>query len=222
VAQIRLDTGRIAGWAYHRATGSVGKETRCDYLITTRYENKFPAPADNTLGADLTKAGVKMTAAEYVKRRGELSQLVSGERVVRVDGFGETRKGDFFQSNYMKVRPGKMSDFVRFEREVWMPMAKAAAETDHPRKGWSLWMRMYPAGSAETFDVVTVDSFRTWDAIWQRQGFPEAIVNKVHPGKTIQQLFEPMGSLREIAHRQLWEVRDVVRPTGSASREAKR
>ena len=57
-------------------------------------------------------------------------------------GFGAAEKGDYWQANLMKTPQGGGADFRDFESEVWVPLAKAAADAGHPRKAWSGWWQL--------------------------------------------------------------------------------
>ena len=209
VVQVRLDARRISGWTFSRAVTPAGEEARCDYLTTYFYEGPPPALED-TLSADLKKAGLGMTAAELVARRGALSRLVVHERAVRAAGYGATGKGEFWQVNFMKPLPGKGAEFMEFERNVYMPLSHEAARSGHPRKAWGAWQILYPSGTGMAYDAVTVDVFRDWDSIWKVQTFPKEVVERVFPGRTLGELMAPLAGLRNLVRRELYVVVDTL------------
>lgn len=126
--------------------------------------------------------------------------------MVRFAGFGTVEKGDYYQLNYMKARPGKEAEFHDFEQKVWRATAEAGAKEGHPRKAWSAWHVLYPAGTATHFDDITVDVFRDWESIWKSQAYPQKIGDRVAPGKT----------LAEISN-QLFVATDVICAAGGKS-----
>jgi hypothetical protein len=78
--QARLDSGEISTWTLLRSVYPAGGEARCDYLSSTVTEGSPREPLGREgLAEALKKAGLKMTAAEYVARRDSLSRLVSSE-----------------------------------------------------------------------------------------------------------------------------------------------
>jgi hypothetical protein len=209
VVQVRRDARRISGWTFSRAVTPAGEEARCDYLTAYFYDGSPPPPED-TLSADLKKAGLTMTAEELVARRGALSKLVMHERAVRAAGYGATEKGDYWQVNFMKPLPGKGGEFMEFERKVYMPLSQDAARSGHPRKAWGAWQILYPSGTGMAYDAVTVDVFRDWDSIWKSQQFPKEVVERVFPGKTYAELMAPLPGLRNLVRRELYVVVDTL------------
>jgi hypothetical protein len=203
VAQVRIQAGQISGWFFARAVAPSGSDARCDYLGVTTTSGPPPAPAD-TLAADLAKAGLKMTAPELRARLDSLSSVVSHERAWCYASFGEIAKGDYFQLNFMKPLPGKAAEFMQFEQKVYMPLGAEAAKGGHPRKAWSAWRIHYPSGTGLPWDDFTVDVFRDWASIWKPQAFPAEVAAKVFPGKTIQELFQPSPTLRNLVRRELY------------------
>jgi hypothetical protein len=218
LAQVQVDAGRMSGWTFSRAVAPMGERARCDYVMAYTYDGAYPEP-ENSLQADLEKAGVNMTREEFLEKRNSLSKLIHHERLALVEGFGRRAKGDYYQVNFMKPHQGKTGEFFKFEREVWMPLAKAAADDNHARKAWSCWHVMYPSGSKMEYDAVTVDTFRDWKSIWGPQSFSKELVDKLHPGKTIQEVMAPVGELRDIVRRELYVVRDAINSPAMASRE---
>lgn len=213
LSQARVDAKKIAGMTLSRTVAPTGEEARCTYLLAYFSAGAPPEPSNQeSLETDLQKIGSPMTAGDYLTRRDSLSKLVTHERLVRYAGFGQANKGDYWQVNLMKARPGKTSDFYEFERKTWMPLAKEAAERGHPRKAWSGYHKLYPSGTGQAYSGATVDIFRDWASVWKPQTFSEDVVKKVFPGQSLQELFTPLSELRDLVRRELFVQIDSVRP----------
>jgi hypothetical protein len=214
LAQVAVDEGRVAAWMVSRAVAPVGDEAACDYVIQHFYSGPPPPPTDRAeTDARMKKAGLKVTAEQIEAQRASLYKLAGNRRMVRYAGFGTIEKGDYYHANYMKVRPGKEAEFHDFERKVWLQVAEAGAKEGHPRKAWSGWHVLYPAGTATRFDDITVDVFRNWDSIWKSQAYPQKIWDRMAPGKTFAELSAQVTSLRDLTANQLYVATDVIRDT---------
>jgi hypothetical protein len=218
IAQARMDSKQLIGFTFSRAVAPAGQEARCDYVVVEASAGGYPPPARAT-DELLKKANVNMTAPAYYAKLYALSKLVTSDRMVGVDGFGPIEKGDFYQVNFMKPKPGKTGDFFKFERTVWMPLAKEAAKAGGTRKGWAVYSMLYPSGTGVPYDALTIDVFRDWDSVWKGAGFSKEVFEKVFPGKTQEELFEPMASVRDLVRRELYVVVDrlTAAPPAGAS-----
>jgi hypothetical protein len=218
LAQVSVNEGRMSAWMVSRAVVPAGDEAGCDYVIQYFYSGPPPKPADTAdTEARLKKAGLKMTAQQLQAQRASLYKLAGHRRMVRSAGFGTIEKGDYYHANYMKARPGKEAEFHQFELKVWLPAAEAAAKEGHPRKAWGAWHVLYPSGTATRFDDITTDIFRDWDSIWKPQSFPQAIWDRVAPGKTLTELGAQITSLRDLTSNQLFVVTDLIRAPGAGA-----
>ena len=213
VTQVSLDAKRIAGWTLSRAVAPTGEEARCGYIYAVFSEGAPPEP-QNTLEADIKKAGLRSTAQLYTARRDSLVKLVVHERYVRFAGFGVGEKGNYWNLNFMKPRPDKHGEFHKFESKTWLPLAEEAAKAGHPCQAWSAWHLLYPSGSGGAYDDVTVNTFRDWASIWKPQVFSKEVMEKVFPGKSVETLFGPLAGLRDLVRRELYLVIDSSRAGG--------
>jgi len=74
LATIRVDSGSILSWILLRSVVPSGASADCDYLIVSMYPGIPPHPVDlDELDAALKKAGIAMTAQQYVDRRNSLT-----------------------------------------------------------------------------------------------------------------------------------------------------
>jgi hypothetical protein len=207
-AQSRVDDGKVSTWYLLRSVMPAGTSAECDYLTVTMYPGAPPEPLGlEGLGEALKKAGMKMSAQEFVDRRNALTTLVSTSLFQNQTYVGSSKKGDYFLVNYMKS--ANPQDWVAYEKKVWQPFAEAMTK-DGVESGWSVNLQVLPAGSDLPYQGVTVDVYPGWDAVFKDDGKFVERFRKTHPdmefGTTIQQ-FE---KLRTILSSKLFALDDMI------------
>jgi hypothetical protein len=209
-AQSRVDGGALSSWLVLRAVTPTGSSAECDYIIVSMYPGIPPQPMGlEELDAALKKAGITMTAQQYVDRRTALTTLVSNNMFRNQDSVGTFKKGDYFVVNYMKVADANMDDYLAWEKKVWKPLAEAMAK-DGVRTGWSLNTRVLPGGSELPFQAVTVDVFPSWESIYKDDAQFVERWRKVHPDLELGTTFERYEKLRSLTRNELYVVQDLI------------
>jgi hypothetical protein len=208
--QARVDLGAISTWYLLRSVIPQGTSAECDYLVVSMYPGVPRKPLDSKeIGAALKKAGLPVTAQEYVDKRNALATLVSDDLFQNQVFVGTVEKGDYFQVNYIKT--ANMADFVAYEKKVWKPLAEAMAK-EGGRAGWSLNTRVMPRGSEMRFQAVTVDVFRTWEAMFTDTSIAETF-KKVHPDMEMGATFEHYDKLRTTLVSNTYQLEDMITST---------
>jgi hypothetical protein len=64
----------------------------------------------------------------------------------------------YVEIDYMKVEPGKDSDYVRLEKEIWKPLHQQRIKNGQLRS-WAVYGLRFPFGTEEKYDYVTVNSY---------------------------------------------------------------
>jgi len=208
LAQSRVDSGTYSSWILLRSVVPSGASADCDYLIVSMYPGIPPHPVDlDELDAALKKAGIAMTAQQYVDRRNSLTTLISNDIFQNQAFVGAYKKGDYFVVNYMKA--SNLEDYVAWEKKAWMPVANAMAR-EGTRSGWSLNTIVYPGGTDVKFNAVTVDVYPTWDSIFNADaGFYDRW-RKVHPDMELGTTFEQYDKLRHQGDVDIFAVQDTI------------
>ncbi len=212
-AQSRTEAGAYAQWFILRSVLPAGRSAECDYVIVSMYPGIPPQPLGlEELDAALKKAGMSMSAQQFVDRRNSLTTLISNSMFQNQSYVGAFKKGDYFIVNYMKVSAENMDDYVAWEKKVWKPLAEAMAK-DGVRTGWSLNTRVLPSGSEQPYQAVTVDVFPSWESIYKDD--PQFVDrwHKVHPDMELGTTFERYEKLRTLASSQLYVVQDLIQAT---------
>jgi len=210
LAQSRVDTGALSAWFLLRSVQPQGKSADCDYLTIGMYPGAPPEPlSPEALGDALKKAGLTMSAQQFIDRRNSLTMLVSNNLFQRRAAVGSTKKGDYLMVNYMKA--ANVEDWVAFEKKVWQPVAEALMK-DGRSSGWSLNVQILPGGSDLKFQGVTVDIYSSWDDVFKPDPQFVERFRKVHPDMEFGTTFEQFEKLRTMVSLQLFTAVDVVTP----------
>jgi len=211
LAQSMVDTGILSAWYLLRSVQPQGKSADCDYLTIAFYPGTPPEPlSPEALGDVLKKAGLTMSAQQFLDRRNSLTMLVSNNLFQRRAEVGSTKKGNYIVVNYMKA--ANVGDWVAFEKKVWQPVAEALIR-DGRTSGWSLNVQILPGGSDLPFQGVTVDVFPTWDDVFKPDPQFVERFRKVHPDMEFGMTFQQFEKLRTMVSLQLFAAVDVVTPT---------
>ena len=203
-------TGQITSYSVLRAVIPSGEEARCDYLIVTTNTGRPASPlAPGEQDKILQAAGVKMSWADYLAKRTELTKLVATELWMTRERVGSFEKGDYLYLNRMHVH--NRAEYSKFEREVWRPLAEEMIK-DGLMKAWSFNTLVLPGGTDVRITAVTADVIGSWEAVFKQNSLADTW-KKVHPGKNIDQTMAEAAKLRDLARRDLYVVQERVTAT---------
>ena len=207
IAQGRVDDGEITTWYLLRSVLPQGASAECDYLVVTMFPGSPHLLGPEQLTAAIKKAGLSMSAQDYVNHRNAVTTLQSVAIFRNQTFVGSSKKGDYFQVNYMKVP--NVEDWIAYEKKVWQPLAEALVK-DGKEDGWSVNTQVLPGGSELPYQAVTVDVFPSWDAIFAPD--PQFVdrFKKVHPDMELGTTFEQIEKLRSRAMIRIFELQDMV------------
>lgn len=207
VAQGRVDNGEITTWYLLRSVLPQGASAECDYLVVTMYPGAPHLLGPENLTAGIKKAGLSISAQDYVNHRNAVTTLQSVAIFQNRTFVGSSKKGDYFQVNYMKVP--NVADWVAYEKKVWQPLAEELVK-DGKESGWSVNTQVLPGGSELPYQAVTVDVFPSWDAIFAND--PQFVdrFRRVHPDMELGTTFEQIEKLRTRAMIRIFELEDAV------------
>jgi len=170
----------------------------------------YPASPPEPLGieemsAALKKAGLNLSAQEYMDRRDALSTTVSSSLFQNQAYAGAAKKGAYMVVNYMKT--STYEKWVEFEKKVGKAMAEQAI-SDGATVGWSVNALWFPWGSDLPYQGVTVDVYPSWDALYKEN--PKVMENfkKAHPDLVTTQ--EEMEKIPTQAMVRLFKVEDMI------------
>jgi hypothetical protein len=211
IVQGLVDAGRLSSWALVRAVTPSGSASPCDYFVVSFYPGLPPEPLGMAdLGPVLKKAGLSMTAEEYIARRDSVSTLVSSGLWQTYLAVGSMQKGDYIIVNEAKA--ADVDEWVAYEKKAWQPIAEQLVKEGLTR-GWFVNVMQLPQrGSENRINGVTVDVYPSWDALNKSMIDPEFVTRwqKIHPDMEIGTTFEHYDKLRNNLTANLFRVDDMI------------
>lgn len=208
--RVRIDEGHAAWWLALSSVVPAGTAARCDYHIVIGYAG-FPPETltaeQNT--AELKKAGLNMTGAEYVAKRNSVSSLVNVDIWRAWADVGPAlEKGQYARLNYYHVKPGQQAAWLKLETTGWKPFVESLKDS---RIGWHLHTLAMPAGEYLHYNGLTVDTFPSWAALGQ--GIPmNTAWPKAHPDMPFADYLSLVNSTMERYRVDVLRVVEVGQP----------
>jgi hypothetical protein len=166
-----------------------------------------PTSALDKLEATLKKAGLTMSAQEFMDHRTSLTDLISNDLFQNQISVGTTKKGDYLIVNSMKV--SNIGDWLKLEKEVWQPIAESMVKAG-VQSGWSVNELVLPGGADLPIDAVTVDIYPSWDAVFTGRSHVKEHFQKAHPDMEFGTTMERIDNVRTIVSRNLFTVADMA------------
>ncbi len=179
----RIKQGSIVLWFLYkdRFTGS---GDNYNYAVVALFDN--PANIENQFkGLDVGKIFPGKDVNKVLMEANSMRTLVSSTLLQRQSFvYPPSGPGNFkyLQIDYMKVPAGKEGEYYDVETTVWKPIHNEFIKAGS-RVGWSFWGRVFPAGSSQDFQFITVNYFADWSKIGVAD-YNDAY-SKAHPGKDI-------------------------------------
>lgn len=123
----------------------------------------------------------------------------------------------FVELDYMKVTPGKESEYVRLEQEVWKPFHQARIAKNQ-MVSWQLYAVPYTADTHREYDYVTANIYDNLPAT-EGSGFLDTF-RGLHPGSAGTTLLSQTGAARQIVRSEIWQLLDETAPANTANTSA--
>jgi len=213
VMRVRIEEGHAAWFLALGAVVPAGTAARCDFHVVTGYTGfppETPTPEQTT--AELKKAGLSMTSAEYAAKRDSISSLVNLDIWQAVAEVGPNlEKGQYARLNYYHVKPGQQAAWLKLETTGWKPFVESLKDS---HVGWHLLTLAMPAGESLHYNGLTVDTFPSWTALGQ--GPQGSDWQKVHPDLPIADYLNLVNNTVERYRVDVLRVIEVVPPKGSS------
>ena len=209
-AQGRIDSGTVSTYYRLRAVIPAGSSAECDYVTVWMYPGAPPAPmGTEELGAALKKAGLNMSAQEFMDRRDSMSTLVSNSMFQNQFSVGKAKQGDYMEVSYMKA--SDVGAWIEFEEKIWKPLAEQMVK-EGVESGWSVNMQVIPFGTDVPYQGVTVDVYPSWEAVFKAQIDPafNDRFKKVHPDMDQEKTFANMQKVRSQSWTRLFVLEDMI------------
>jgi hypothetical protein len=113
---------------------------------------------------------------------------------------------------FMKMEPGKATDYRKMEREIWMPIHRERIRMGLI-KSWSLWGMRFPGGTAREYDTIAITTFDKFADV--ENSYPPEVFKKAHPKMTDEERGARTSATRSMVRTELATLLDITRPTSS-------
>ena len=210
VMRVRIDEGQAAWFLALSSVVPAGTAARCDFHVIIGYMGFPPeAPTAEQTTAELKKAGLNMTGADWAAKRDSLSTLVNLDIWQAVAEVGPLlEKGQYARLNYFHVKPGQQAAWLKLETTGWKPFVESLKDSG---LGWHLVTLAMPAGEYLHYNGLTVDTFPSWTALGH--GVPvDTAWPKVHPDMPFADFISQVAKTVERYRVDVVQVVEVVLP----------
>jgi len=119
----------------------------------------------------------------------------------------QTKPPKYLEVDYMKVQPGKDSDYLRVEQETWKPMHQERIKKGELRS-WALYGVRFPFGTDEKYDYITVNTFDRFGQLENPFADLGEIFKKVHPNMKADDLEQQTNATRHLIRSEVWQLID--------------
>ena len=205
---LRREKGKIFLWILFRVHFAGGAD---EYnYVQVSYYSSWANTEPTLLFPALAREVHPETDPETISAKfRELTSVQRIHLVNRVDAVEPTPPvpSKWVRLDYMKVKPGKTSDYLKAEREDWKAFHQTLVN-DGQSTGWALWQRVFPGGANAEYDYVTSNRYASYADIMATDY--EKTFKKASPSKNINDIFNRTTSSRDLVRSELWEVVDML------------
>ena len=113
----------------------------------------------------------------------------------------------YVEVDYMKVQPGKDSDYLRVEQQIWKPMHQERIRKGEVRS-WALYNVRFPFGTEEKYDYVTVNTFDRFGQLEDPFTDLGETFKKVHPNMKVDDIGQQTEATRHLVRSEVWQLMD--------------
>lgn len=207
-ALIRLrGNGQIVHWIFFKVhfAGAADEYNYVGVTYSTSWEDTYQFSLANLL----KEIDPKVDPGAIDAKLREFRTLIREHIVYRVEAVEPSPPvpSKFVRLDYMKVKPGKTADYLRAERDDWMPFHQTLVN-DGESTGWGLWQAVFPGGTNSPYDYVTSNRYSTYAQVLAADY--QKTFKKASPAKKTDDIFNRTTQSRDLVKSELWEVVDML------------
>ena len=113
----------------------------------------------------------------------------------------------FVEVDYMKAEPGKGSDYVHMEQDVWKQVHQQRIKNGQV-KSWALYGLRFPSGADEKYDYITVNTYDHFAQLESPYAGVGQMFTKLHPDMKVEDFARQTQSARKIVRVEVWQLVD--------------
>lgn len=205
---LRREKGKIFLWILFRVHFS-GANDEYNYVDVSYYPSWANMEPTFFLPDLLKEAHPEADAQAIIAKMLELRTIARSHVLYRTDAIEPNPPvpSKYVRLDYMKVKPGKGADYLKAERDDWMPFHRTLVN-DGQSTGWGLWQLVFPGGTDASYDYVTSNRYATYADVLAADY--EKTFKKASPAKNVNDIFNRTTSSRDLVRSELWEVVDML------------
>lgn len=203
---------RLRRVAYQRNAVPGGAAAECDYRVVSIYAGWGGGPTRLT-PEHMKKAGLTISVDEYFAKRNALYKSVRSEILRTWPGHGDMKKDDWLVTSYVKIAPGRFSEYVSRGTEIWQPLSKERIQQG--KMAGSFRAGVSFAGTESPYNAVAISVFNKWDQILGDFDYM-ATFAKVHPGKSYEVLARTGRDISQTIRVEIDQVMELIDSTQAA------
>lgn len=201
--------GQLDDWSLSEMLSPSGASTEYDFVCRNTFvgEEQLANSFTGEYMPDNWQSLLTVDEIALVLRTGEIRTMVKSEVWSTIDRTvaDDINKATIAVFNYFTRPDGKTrAQHIKMEKDIWKPVHDARIK-DGSLKGWLMMGLEMPFGSAQPYDLATIDVYadmKAYLAPWTDSYF-----KKVHPGKDADQM---MAQTREVSDLVKGDVRLMI------------
>lgn len=206
--ELRREKGTIVQWILFKIHFT-GMNDEYNYAAVHYYPSWEKTEANEQMHEMVSQLYPDVPLGAIASKARELRTMVRQLLLRQVEAI-EPEAGvatKYIRVDFMKAKPGKVADYLKAEREDWMPFHRSLVDSGKG-SGWGLWQVVFPGGSASTYDYATSNRYTTYG---QLSGIDyQGTFKKVHPTKNPAEIEARTVASRDLVRSELWEVVDIL------------
>lgn len=108
----------------------------------------------------------------------------------------------YYEINYMRTAPGKASEYVNMEKNVFKPV-HAERKANGEITAWGIWQVLYPYSDKREYDYITANGLNDWDKFVNSDY--NAAYKKVFPTGDLNKISAQVGATRTMVKTEVWK-----------------
>jgi hypothetical protein len=204
----RRSQGKIIHWILFKVHFT-GADDNYNYVGVQYYANWANTEANDGWASILKQVNPQADPVAFGEKFRELSTMSTNVLVYRTDAVEPATPQPFkyIRIDYMKVKPGMEAQYLKVEREDWMPVHKALVDGGQST-AWGLWRAIFPGGTDSSYDYVTSIRYSNYAQIMEVDY--EKTFKKASPAKDVNAIADRTTKSRDLVKSEVWEVIDML------------
>lgn len=204
IMEYRTKQGNVMDWSVWKVIMPTGSSSAYDYAVVSTSKD-WQVLIDDTLGLASFKEAIPDLGDNL--RRGLIDHLNELRTIVKREIYASSAGTHmakvlptYVEVDYMKPAAGKYEEYIKAEKEVWMPVHKERIKMG-VLADWELDEKVLPNEANAEYDVITVNAFNNVQQITDAK-YAEAF-KTVWPQMDINKVGTSIGAQRTLVRSDL-------------------